>query len=354
MAFFAIILVLISVIGLHELGHAVAARFFHIKIKQIAIGFGKPVLQWRSLNGTLWVWGRWPLGGYVQLLNSRNTPVAPEEYPLCFDKKPVSTRIIVLLAGACANLIVAWLILVLVFWIGISSRLPIVQSVQPQSIAQATGILPGDQVVSIDDNTISSWANVGMQLIIRWGKKDINLLVRNDNNALRNVHLDLSHVRFRKNNNALLDSIGIVPDKNAPKVLIRSSSILGAIYQANTSITQMLYFFVLVWKQLLLGIIPFSVLLGPVGLVAASFTSLTQGIVVFMVFIAHFSIAVALMNVLPVPGLDGGSIVYALLEKIRAKPVSVALEILLQRFAIIAACILLVQLVLNDLQRIYS
>jgi regulator of sigma E protease len=354
MAFFAIILMLICVIGLHELGHAIAARYFHIKIKQIAIGFGKPLMQWRSHNGTLWVWGRWPFGGYVQLLNSRNTPVAPEEYPLCFDKKPVGVRIIVLLAGACANVIAAWLILVMVFLIGISTRLPIVQSVQPQSIAQITGILPGDHLVSIGGNSTPSWTVVGMQLVMLWGEKDINLLVRQSNNELKTLHLDLIQVRFKKNDKSLLATIGIVPDLKASKELIRSSSLLDAMSQTNTSMMQMLHFFVKLWKQLFLGIIPFSILLGPVGLVAVSVTSLTQGIVGFMVFIANLSIAVALMNLLPVPGLDGGSIVYAFLEKLRAKPVSVALEILLQRFALIAGCILFVQLVLNDLQRIYS
>jgi len=124
--------------------------------------------------------------------------------------------------------------------------------------------------------------------------------------------------------------------------------------QANATIIQWLYFFLMVLKQLIIGAIPFSVLLGPIGLFAVSITSLSQGIVVFMFFIASLSTAVALVNLFPIPGLDGGSILYALIEKIRGKPLSVAMELLLYRLVVIVFALLLVHLLMNDLQRFYS
>ena len=80
--------------------------------------------------------------------------------------------------------------------------------------------------------------------------------------------------------------------------------------------------------------------------------SFLQGLVVFLYFISSLSFAVALINLFPIPGLDGGSIMYALIEKIRGKPVSVGMEVLLHRLIFIVFCLVLVQLLLNDLQRL--
>lgn len=108
----------------------------------------------------------------------------------------------------------------------------------------------------------------------------------------------------------------------------------------------------MILKQLLTGVIPFSVLLGPLGIFAASVASFTQGVAVFLFFIATLSFAVAVINLFPIPGLDGGSIVYALIEKVRGKAVSVPMELLLHRLVFIIFCVLLVHLLMNDLQRI--
>ncbi len=85
--------------------------------------------------------------------------------------------------------------------------------------------------------------------------------------------------------------------------------------------------------------IPFAVLLGPIGLLAASAGSFMQGLAVFLYFIASLSLAVGLVNLFPIPGLDGGSIIYALVEKIRGKPVPIAWELLLHRLAMIIFCL---------------
>ena len=118
----AVILSVLLVVGVHEAGHALAARLFHITIKRISIGFGRPLFTWRTRSGVEWVWALWPLGGYVHLLNTRNTMVSPEDYAFCFDKKPIGTRCIVLLSGIFANLLMAWLALVLLYSVGYQQR----------------------------------------------------------------------------------------------------------------------------------------------------------------------------------------------------------------------------------------
>jgi regulator of sigma E protease len=351
LAIIAIILTLLLVIGIHEAGHALVARYFQVKIKKISIGFGKPLLRWQSGSGCEWVWAMFPLGGYVQLENTRISPVEPHEYSGCFDKKPIWQRILILLAGAVANLITAWIALILVYSIGLSYTLPQVKAVQPNSVAAQAGIAVGDQFVSIADRATLTWNDVGMQMVILWGKKEIPMVLSHGT-ELKKVTLNLSQVSFRGAKLNLLSQLGIEPNLSAPRDILRAPSLGAAIHQANTVIASMLYFFLMIFKQLFTGVIPFSMLLGPLSVFAASVASLTQGVVVFMFFIATLSLAVALVNLFPIPGLDGGSIVYAVLEKIRGKSISVAMELLVHRLVFIVFCVMLVHLLMNDLQRI--
>lgn len=353
MAFIAIIFTLILVVGIHEAGHALAARLFKVHIKKISIGFGRPLVQWTSKSGCEWIWAMWPLGGYVALLNSRVSPVAAEEYPFCFDKKPVWQRIIILLSGAVANLITAWFAFAFVFYMGINYKLPQVQTVQSGSIAAQAGIMANDQFIAINGFSTPSWQDVGMQLVILWGNKKVDITLKHSElQELKQVSIDLSQIKFSGKENSLLSVLGVVPELSAATTgLKRSSSLMQAMYDSNNAILQLFYFFIMILKQLVTGIIPFSILLGPLGVFAVSVASLTQGMVVFFYFIASLSLAVALVNLFPVPGLDGGSILYALIEKVRGKPVSVAMEVLLHRLMTIFFVLLLVNLLVNDLTR---
>jgi regulator of sigma E protease len=355
MAVLAIILTLVLVVGIHEAGHALVARIFTVKIKRISIGFGKLLIQWQSKRGCEWVWGMWPLGGYVHLANTRINPNESSEFHHCFDKKPIWMRILILLAGACANFITAWIAFILVFYIGLSYIKPQIQSVVPQSIAAKAGILPGDQFIAIAGRNTPSWEEVGREFIILWGSKDIKItLAESSSKKLKEVTLDLSQVHFTGKDRSLLAGLGLNPDLEALKGKKSSSSLMNAISQANQTISHLVYFYLMILKQLFSGVIPFSILLGPLGLFSASIASLTQGFVVFLYFIANLSVAVGLINLFPIPGLDGGSIVYALVEKVRGKPVSIALEVLIYRFMLIGAGLLLVHLLMNDLTHFFQ
>jgi regulator of sigma E protease len=353
LAVVAIIFTLLLVVGIHEAGHALVAWFFQVKIQKISIGFGRALLSWRSRSGCDWVFAMWPLGGYVQLLNTRISPVPKKEQVFCFDKKPIWIRVLILLAGPVFNLIMAWLLFVLVFSLGISYRVPQIASVQANSIAAQAGVQAGDRLISINEHITSSWQDVGMELLFSWGKKEVPVVLRQSNQELKKIRLDLSKVSLNPSVKSLFGNLGIQVNINAPREMIRYPSIIEAVGHTNALITHLLYFFIMVLKQLFTANIPFSVLLGPVGLFAASTTSLMQGIMVFLFFIASFSLAVGFMNSFPIPGLDGGSILYCIVEKIRKKPISIAWEVLLYQLTLIALFLLLVQLIKNDLFRLF-
>ncbi len=354
LAFLAIILTLVMVIGVHEYGHALAARIFKIGIKRISIGFGRPLIQSRSARGIEWVLAMWPLGGYVTLLNSRISSVSSKELSHCFDKQPVWVRIIVLLSGVLANIIVSWVALVFIYSVGLSYKVPLVKSVRPDSVAAQVGIVPGDLLISINDRVTPSWREVGMDLVIFWGGKVTLKLKPKGTTTSKDVVLDLSQIPLNTKEKNLLAYLGVVPELSSAEAIHPAPSFYDALAKATHTMGHLIEFFLMVLKQLFFGVIPFGLLLGPVGLFAMSITPLSKGIVAFSFFIASFSLAVAVINLFPVPGLDGGAIVYTLIEKVRGKPISVAVEVLIYRLVFIAFCVLLVQLLLNDLNRYLS
>ncbi|MFI4962370.1 MAG: M50 family metallopeptidase [Legionellales bacterium] len=354
-AIVAIMLTLILVVGVHEAGHALAARLFGVTIRQISIGFGRSLFRWPSKNGCDWVWALWPLGGSVSLLNSRIYPVVPSQYPYCFDKKPVWMRVCILLAGSFSNLVAAWLAFVLAFLLGISYSLPIIQEVQEDSVAGKAGVLAGSQFINVGGEPTPTWRDVSMQLLEHWGKKDLCVILQKPNSGESiPIQLDLSRLSFVGHTVNMLSSLGIVPNVHAPKALLRATSLVDAMHQANRAIVNLVYFFLIVLKQLITNLLPFSLLLGPLGLFAVTITSLSQGLAVFMYFIATLSLSVGIFNLLPVPILDGGSILYALVERLRGKPVSIAMEVLIHRLFFILLCVLLAHLFANDLLRLHA
>lgn len=355
LALIAIIVSLILVVGTHEAGHALAAQYFGVRIERISIGFGKPLLSWQSKSGITWAWARWPLGGYVKLLNHRITPVTTEAYPQCFDKKPMMARIIILISGALVNILMAWCAFVLVFMLGYQAVPATIHQVNTPSIAAKAGVKAGDTIVSVNQEGTPTWREVGMVLITHLDQERLPITVKNKTGKERKLQLDVRAWRYTHQKNALLAGLGITIHKEEmQRVQVPGVSFLTANQQAFCKIKTLTIFFFLTLKQLVTGQLPLALLLGPLGLFAAITHSFMQGLSIFCDFIGTLSLAVAIVNLMPIPGLDGGAIVYALIEKIRGKPMSIALEVLLHQLAFIAFCVLLAQLIINDLVRLFG
>lgn len=352
LALLAFVLTLILVIGIHEAGHAMAACLFKVKIRRISIGFGKPLMRWRDKSGREWVWALWPLGGYVQLLNSRIEPVLAKDFSNCFDKKSAWQRFIILIAGVIANLITAWFALTIMLMIGYSRQIPVIEAIIPHSIAAKAQLKANDRIIAIAKEQTNSWQEVGMSLIRSLGKAEVPMMVQDDKGVLKAISLNLSQWHYDSKAPSLFLALGMKPafDK-MHRETVAGQHFFHSSLVACRILVKLFVFYLVMLKLLITGVLPFAILLGPVGFLTISISSFLQGIAVFMYFIATLSIAVCLVNLFPIPGLDGGLIIYLLVEKCRGKPLSVAMEILLQRLAVIVFVLLLIQLLMNDLQR---
>lgn len=351
LAVIAVIVSLILVVGVHELGHALVANYFGVMIRKISIGFGKPLVRWQDRKGRKWIWSMWPVGGYVELLDSRTHLVTASQYKYCFDKKPFVARILILLAGIAINLAIAWLALTFYFLIGHTQNSPLIATVRPNSIASASHIAPGEQITRVGKYETPSWQEVGMQLIINFGKHHVPITLKTPTDQIHQTHIDLKHWDNRYHTHSMLSQIGLIPDyAKYHQRFVKGLSIVPAMSTAWHTMGTFLHFYLAVLKKIITHAIPFFLLLGPLGILSNIIDSFAHGVAVFLYFIAQFNLVVALFNLLPIPTLDGGAIIYTIIEKIRGKTMSLAAELLIYRLVLIAFGLILVQLVLNDLK----
>lgn len=349
-AFCAVIICLICVIGIHELGHFFAAKCFGVKTNKISLGFGKVLFSWQSKAGYKIDFCILPIGGRVNLLNNRVMPCSIKDYPYCFDKKPIWVRAIILMSGSVANFLLAFLALVLMLMISVKQHNVIIEQVIPNSNAAIAGLRSGDTITKISGHKIYFWRDVGQQIIMHLGQKKVPITMCSVDKVCHDSFINLDV--WNKNNSdfSIFSVIGIKPLMNESAVtFVKGLAFLQAVYSAGVYFWELMIFFGVMIKQILVGNIPFAALLGPFKFFAAIIDSLRQGFSIFLYFIGSFSLAMGIANLLPIPTLDGGYILYGFLEKIRGKPLTVAMELLIYRLVTIAFFVFFVQLIVNDL-----
>ena len=117
LAILAMLFCFMLIVGIHELGHALVAQWFGVKIRKINLGFGQPILSFRGWKKRRWILRLWPIGGSVELLSTRIHKMSPSLLEHSFEQKPIRMRALILLAGSAANLIAAWFVLFVYFFI---------------------------------------------------------------------------------------------------------------------------------------------------------------------------------------------------------------------------------------------
>ncbi|MCX7115007.1 MAG: site-2 protease family protein [Gammaproteobacteria bacterium] len=349
-AMLGLIMTFILVIGLHELGHAIAAWCFSIQIQRVACGFGKPLLKITSRSGCEWVLGRWPVGGAVTLLNTRVQPVPQEQWAVCFDKQAVWIRVMVLLSGGLMNFAVAWCCFFVIHCVGYQLPLAVIDKVTPTSIAASGGLKSGDQLLFFHGESVASWQQASVTLLTSIGYPPFPITVKTKTGKIQHHSLDLATWRPQLSSKTLWAQLGIKPtlrhqQRYSPQPL------LHAMKLASTDLVFTVGLFFKLIKQLITGHLPLLMLTGPLSFIELTLQAFLQQGPTFLFFIASCSIAVGIVNLLPIPTLDGGSILYALIEKCRGQPMPVGWEVLLYRLTTILIWILIAQLLANDLRR---
>ena len=352
------LLVLSFLIFFHELGHFLAARLFGVQVDVFSIGFGKRLFT-KRIGSTEWSISAIPLGGYVKMKGQDDIdPLAKSSDNDSYSTKKPWQRIIILLAGPFANFVVAFMLYVGVAQIGTypsplfnySAYLPAtIGDFSKNSPAQQAGMQKGDTILFINRQKVDNWGEVGEIIQRQYGT--IIFTVMRDNqqqNIQVNPIIETQKNRFGEDIKRKI--IGILPHvSNEPLSFNFLQSIKFAWSEtlyASTLIFQSL-------QKLLTGAVPASQLGGVVTIVDTTAKATKTGLIALFLFTALISVNLGVLNLLPIPALDGGHIVFNLYETIRRKAPS---EEVMYRLTFAGWLILLSLMTLglyNDINRLF-
>lgn len=363
----SILSIIIMLVLVHELGHFFVAKLCGVKVQRFSIGFGKPLWSWYDKQGTEYALAPLPFGGYVKLLDGREGPVESADFPFAFDQRPLYQRFAIVVAGPLFNILFAVLAFWVVFSLGIVYVKPIVGAVVPGSPAAQVHIQPGDEVIAIGKQKTMHWAAVAMALVLHYGEQEpLVVTIKKPTAETEKVPLDLRNWSLNPLRPNPIESIGIkpyVPTKKgvaiakmsewAPNLLEqRHYSLFPAFTAAVAETYGFIVFNLVILYKMLTGVISLQSLGGPFSIVQVAVLAAEQGLVIYLNFLALLSISIAIINLLPIPGLDGAQLLYQLYELIFRRPVPMAVQLLAFRLGLIILLLVMAQALVNDLLRL--
>ncbi|RLA62975.1 MAG: RIP metalloprotease RseP [Epsilonproteobacteria bacterium] len=344
------LLVLSILIFFHELGHFLAARFFSVQVDVFSIGFGKKIFS-KTIGKTQWSLSLIPLGGYVKMKgqdDSDPTKISADEDS--YNSKKPWQRIIILLAGPFANFLLAFILYFAMANIGIPKLLAYVGTINIDSPAKQAGLVQGDKIVQINGVNILYWENISKY--INDSDLDITLVIER-NNTLRTLQLspkiiDDKNIFGEKITRRI---IGITPSGKRSTVYF---TFLPAINYAWEETKKASWLIVESVQKLLTGVVGADKVGGIITIVDVTAEASSAGILALFFFTALISVNLGVLNLLPIPALDGGHIMFNLYEMFTGKTAS---EKVMMYITIFGWSILLSLMLLglyNDINRLWG
>lgn len=436
-------------VGVHEYGHFWVARRCGVKVLRFSIGFGKPLWTWRDRHGTEFVLAPIPLGGYVKMLDEREGPVPEDELAFAFTQKTPLQRIAIASAGPIANFIFA----IVVYWVllvaGVSTVIPVVGYVQPESLAANALIQEGDRITAIDGESTTSWQQVSWRLLERLGEdgrielamsregREFNALVdirrwltdKETPDPLQGLGIEPRRLKLAPvigelvaqgraekaglqvgdrivaisgepveywddwvrvvqqspsetlittvERNGLRETLTMIPEPkqrddgtwvgfvgagvqipegglSLPSEWLETTQlgVIEAIAPALEKTWSTMTFTVKSMWKMLQGLVSVKNLSGPISIAKVAGASASHGYESYLNFLALLSISLGVLNLLPIPMLDGGHIVYYSIEILRGKPLSQAAQEWGLKLGMSLLLCLMVVAFYNDLARL--
>ncbi len=446
--FFFVVAIGVLVV-IHEYGHFLVARICGVKVLRFSIGFGKPLWRWNGRrDNTEYVIAAIPLGGYVKMLDERESAVPANEQGRAFNRQPLYRRFAIVAAGPLFNFLLAVAIYWIIFIAGVPGLKPIVGKVDAAGIAYQGGFRDGDEIVSIAGKLTPTWdATILVLLDKLLDHEAVTVTVRDQagHDRSRTLRLDTAPVDLERTN--FLSTMGmesfrpdipprvdrinegsaaersglssgdliisadgvpihdwqawvelvrakpgqlmVIDVKRADEVLqlqIRPDPVtenghdvgrIGATVAFPEGLSDRLRAevkypsaaalraaIVKTWDtsaltlqllgRMIVGEVSVTNISGPISIAQYASFSASAGLIPFLGFLAIISISLAVLNLLPIPMLDGGHLLYFIVEALKGSPVSEQTELLGQRIGIVAIGVLVFVALYNDIARLIN
>lgn len=364
LAVVSFLVVLSVVVFVHEFGHFLVARWCGVAVRTFSIGFGKEIFGFTDRKGTRWRIAWVPLGGYVKFVDDENAASQPSEESLArmtpeerrgaFQTKPIWQRAAVVFAGPAANFVLAIAIYTAVnFWVGVHTISPRIGEVKPGLPAAAAGFEPGDLILSIDGEAIEGFEDV--QRIIA-GNADRKLHFAIDRHGER-LTLEVTPQTLEQNDNFggkfRRGLIGITPSTKLEAVETKQVGFTEAarlgVRETYMDIAQTLQGIgdILSRRQAA------DQMGGPILMAQVTAKVAGLGVEPMLRWIAFISANIGFLNLLPVPILDGGHLLFYAIEAVRRRPLSRRMQEIGFQIGIALVLMLMVYVNMNDILRVW-
>lgn len=318
MGIFTALLVLSALIFFHELGHYVAARLMGVYVEVFSIGFGKRVATVKKW-GTEWSIALIPLGGYVRMKGQDDLDPAKKSYDDdSYNSKSPLQKIFILLAGPLANFLLAFVLYFAIALSGPKELSPVIGEVVKDSPAMLFGLQSNDEILSINGETVKSWS--AMAELIAAADGDLQLVVKRDQ-YIHQILLtpELKETQNMYGENIKRKMIGISAAGVTHPMDLSFFGTLGYAFDQTVFASTMIFTGV---KKLILGEVPADQLGGVISIVKLTSDASEVGWISLFFFTALISVNLGVLNLLPIPALDGGHIMFNIYEMIFRHEVS--------------------------------
>ena len=356
--------VLTLVVFFHELGHFLVARWTGVAVKTFSIGFGPELVGFNDRSGTRWKVSAIPLGGYVRFFgddNEASTPdrdalkqMDPAERERTFAGKGVAARAAIVAAGPIANFVLAIVIFTLIFTVyGREVMTPRVDSVLPNSPAAEAGFKPGDVVESINGTKVSSFTDL-QRIVTLGGDTLLHVVVRRgDQNVALTVRPKMTETTVfgRKEKMAML---GVSRSSTGVGVVVEHFSLPQAAWTATQETASITTHTLSYLFSVIVGHQSADQIGGPIQVATVSADVAKLGIAALINLAAILSISIGLINLFPIPMLDGGHLMFFAVEAIRGKPLSERVQEIGFRIGFAVVLMLMIFATWNDIIHLSS
>ena len=359
-------LVISIIVFVHEFGHFIVARWLGVKVEVFSIGFGPEVAGYTDKRGTRWKIAMLPLGGYIKMYGDAGATSSPDAGTIArmssgdkkrsFHHKPLWAKAAIVAAGPLFNFLLAIAVFTyFVLTIGIASTEPVVGKILPHTPAAYAGLKPGDKIVRIDGKPIHHFNDISRTVITNLGTSLTFEIERNGQLRTKKITPRIIEETDELGNKTKRPLVGI----KSQQLVYERAALPAAVWFATQKTYELCLTSLTVLGQMLVGDRGVEEMKGPLGIaklsgeVTDSGETLGETTRMFLWFVALLSVNLGLVNLFPIPMLDGGHLMFYILEALRGRPVAEHFQEWSYRLGFVLIVSLMVFTLFNDVRQMF-